>query len=109
MAKTIVFGNMKGGVAKTTSTFNIATQLSLQGYRVLMVDSDPQASLTCITLKYPEDYIGRNLPALLYDRERKVDIHDCIVSLNHILPKFHGLLSPFTFATVLLNLSLQLA
>ena len=87
MAKTIIFGNQKGGVAKTTSTYNVATQLALKGYRVLMVDSDPQASLTIITGNIPEDYLQRNLTHLMYDQEGNVDIHDCIVSLSHILPK----------------------
>lgn len=87
MARTIIFGNQKGGVAKTTSTYNVAAQLALKGYRVLMVDSDPQASLTIITGKTPEDYLERNLTALLYDHEDSVDIHECIVSLDEMLPK----------------------
>lgn len=86
MAKTIIFGNQKGGVAKTTSTYNVAAQLALKGYRVLMIDTDHQASLTIITGNVPEAYVGHNLTALLYDQEGKVDIHDCIISLNHILP-----------------------
>lgn len=87
MAKTIIFGNQKGGVAKTTSTYNVSAQLALKGYRVLMVDSDPQASLTIITGHNPEDYLGRNLTTLLYDQEGKIDIHDCIISMDYILPK----------------------
>lgn len=86
MAKTIIFGNQKGGVAKTTSTYNVSAQLALKGYRVLMVDSDPQASLTIITGHDPEDYLGRNLTTLLYDQEGKIDIHDCIISMDYILP-----------------------
>ena len=38
--------NQKGGVGKTTLTINIAKALELRGYGVLMVDTDPQASLT---------------------------------------------------------------
>ena len=82
MAKTIIFGNQKGGVAKTTSTFNIATQLSMKGYKVLMIDSDPQASLTIIAGLVPEDFEENNLSALLYDMEGKLDIHQCIIPLN---------------------------
>ncbi len=38
--------NQKGGVGKTTSTFNVAVGLHQLGRRVLMVDLDPQASLS---------------------------------------------------------------
>lgn len=44
--KVIAFANQKGGVAKTTSTFNIGAGLAKRGYKVLMLDLDPQASLT---------------------------------------------------------------
>ena len=45
-AKVIAFANQKGGVAKTTSTLNLAAALSEQGHRVLCVDMDPQGNLT---------------------------------------------------------------
>ena len=38
--------NYKGGVGKTTLTSNIAGELAYRGYDVLMIDLDPQASLT---------------------------------------------------------------
>lgn len=44
--KIIALANQKGGVAKTTSTYNLAACKSMEGYRVLMVDLDPQGSLT---------------------------------------------------------------
>lgn len=46
MAQVIALANQKGGVAKTTSTANLAFALAQRGRRVLMVDGDPQASLT---------------------------------------------------------------
>jgi chromosome partitioning protein len=46
MARVIAFANQKGGVAKTTSTVSIAAALTELERRVLVVDLDPQASLT---------------------------------------------------------------
>jgi len=42
----ISFTQQKGGTGKTTSTLNVAGHLSKRGYRVLVVDLDPQASST---------------------------------------------------------------
>jgi cellulose biosynthesis protein BcsQ len=45
MSTTFAIGNQKGGVAKTT-TWTLAYALAELGHRVLMVDLDPQASLS---------------------------------------------------------------
>jgi chromosome partitioning protein len=55
MARVIAFANQKGGVAKTTSTLNLAVAMKEQGYRVLMVDLDPQGNLTMSQGFNPDD------------------------------------------------------
>src|SRR3954463_11066513 len=44
--KVIAFANQKGGVAKTTTTLNLAVAFEESGHRVLAVDMDPQGNLT---------------------------------------------------------------
>src|SRR5919201_1880317 len=44
--KVIAFANQKGGVAKTTTTLNLAVAFAEKGFRVLCVDMDPQGNLT---------------------------------------------------------------
>lgn len=46
VAKRLSISNHKGGVGKTTLTYNIATQLADMGKRILLVDADPQCNLT---------------------------------------------------------------
>ncbi|WP_199460172.1 ParA family protein [Vibrio owensii] len=52
--------NQKGGVGKTTSTVTLAGLLSQKGHRVLMVDTDPHASLTTY-LGYDPDAVTTSL------------------------------------------------
>lgn len=44
--KIITFAAIKGGVGKTTLTFNYGEWLSSKGHNVLLIDSDHQCSLT---------------------------------------------------------------
>ena len=46
MADVIALFNHKGGVSKTTTTFNLGWMLASKGHRVVLVDADPQCNLT---------------------------------------------------------------
>ncbi len=46
MSKVIAVANQKGGVGKSSSVMNLGAGLAAAGKRVLMIDLDPQASLT---------------------------------------------------------------
>lgn len=51
--KVISVSNQKGGVGKSVSCVNLGIGLAKQGYKVLLIDADPQGSLT-ISLGFPE-------------------------------------------------------
>lgn len=72
--KTIALANQKGGVAKTTSTYNLAYLKAEEGNSVLMIDLDPQASLTILCGMMP----GKDEFSIcnLFD-DVKTDPYDC--------------------------------
>lgn len=55
MAKRIALFNYKGGVSKTTTTFHLGWMLAEKGYKVILVDTDPQCNLTGLILGYREN------------------------------------------------------
>jgi chromosome partitioning protein len=81
VASVIAFANQKGGVAKTTSTLNLAVALQEQGLRVLVVDLDPQGNLTMSQGLNPDsiersmfDVLVHRLPISEVIHEREVDL-----------------------------------
>jgi chromosome partitioning protein len=80
-AQVISFANQKGGVAKTTTTLNLAVAFSESGHDVLCVDLDPQGNLT-MSQGIDPDKVEKSMYDVLVDRisirevihEREIDI-----------------------------------
>ncbi len=80
-AKVYAFTNQKGGVAKTTTTLNLAAAFAERGFRVLCVDLDPQANLTMSQGIDPDSLESSMYDVLVHQvsireviRKREVDI-----------------------------------
>jgi len=78
--KIIAIANQKGGTAKTTSTAALGVLLSRRGYRVHLIDADPQASLSqAFGVSDPED---RFACSLVDGSELPVDMLDDSLSIT---------------------------
>jgi chromosome partitioning protein len=80
-ARVIAFANQKGGVAKTTTTLNLAAAFAEEGHRVLCVDMDPQGNLTMSQGIDPDGLETSMYDVLVHDlsireviRKREIDI-----------------------------------
>ncbi|OAI26217.1 plasmid partitioning protein RepA [Methylosinus sp. R-45379] len=74
--------NFKGGSGKTTTAAHLGQHLALTGHRTLVIDLDPQASLSALHGFQPE--IDRNpslYDAIRYDEDKR-PIHDVILATN---------------------------
>ena len=81
MVRVIALANQKGGVAKTTTTLNLAVALKEKGMKVLCVDLDPQGNLTMSQGLNPDeidrsmyDVLVHKLPIEQVIHEREVDL-----------------------------------
>jgi chromosome partitioning protein len=80
-ADVIAFANQKGGVAKTTTTLNLAVAFAESGYRVLCIDLDPQGNLTMSQGIDPDkvekslyDVLVHDMPISEIIQKREIDI-----------------------------------
>jgi chromosome partitioning protein len=80
-ARVIAFANQKGGVAKTTTTLNLAAAFAEEGHRVLCIDMDPQGNLTMSQGIDPDSLETSMYDVLVHDlsireviRKREIDI-----------------------------------
>jgi chromosome partitioning protein len=77
--KTVAIANLKGGVAKTTITHNLAGVLSEQGKRVLLVDMDYQSNLTALFEGDEARFENSNIARVLFDH---LPLSDAIKGTN---------------------------
>jgi len=82
----IALANQKGGVAKTTTTLNLGVAFAEHGYRVLLVDLDPQGNLTMSQGLNP-DAIERSMYDVLVHRlpiEQVIETREVDVAVSSI-------------------------
>ncbi|MEQ8478079.1 ParA family protein [Fulvivirga sp.] len=70
--------NQKGGTGKTTTTLNLGRALTLHGYRVLLIDMDPQANLTYSLAIKDFEYSIKDLLS------GKIEFNDAKIEADHL-------------------------
>jgi chromosome partitioning protein len=77
-ARVIALANQKGGVAKTTTTLNLAVALKEKGHAVLIIDLDPQGNLTMSQGMNPDEIAKSMFDVLVH----RIPIQDVIAQVE---------------------------
>ncbi len=87
MSKIIALFNQSGGVGKTTLTMNVGYHLAQRKHRVLLVDIDPQSSLTLFMGKNPFKIEHSIYDAVVHEKELPIlsNIHGMDLVPSHII------------------------
>lgn len=108
--------NYKGGVGKTTLTANLGGELAFRGYKVLLIDLDPQASLTFSFIK-PEEWRSKIADSATIknwfkpSRKQEIEFSDLIIEPERVNKTLRrgGKLHLVSSHLELINVDLELA
>ena len=83
VCKVLALCSQKGGVGKTTSCVNLAVGLAREGKRVLVVDNDPQGSMTASLGYHNPDELNVTLATILMKIVNEETFDDSLGILRH--------------------------
>ena len=113
--KTVAVINYKGGVGKTTVVANIAAELAFRGQNILLIDLDPQASLTFSLLSvdvWEEHYAAnttiRNWYDAYIDQDQNLELASLILT-PRVSNNLNGCVDLICSHLSLINIDLELA